>query len=141
MIAQQNILTGEHMPADLRLLACQILGGTLTRPNARGRKRLDNWHRDYLVLTLLEELVERFDVYPTRNEATALEHSACDIVAWAFEEAGDSSFTYKNVREIWFNKALRDEIRAIRNIRARENKDEPPAFVGLGEAPFPVSEK
>ena len=137
-LACQYIGTGIAMPTGLRDFVCGVLFGYLQCPKRRGRDRAKNWTRDYVIFEMLEELVERFGVRPTRNDVTKEEASACDLVSQAFAAAGDHTLTYKTVKTIWLNKSLRREARTIRELRDRSDEG-PPAFVELREPPFPVS--
>ncbi len=141
MIGQFNVVGNAPMPAELRSLISQILGGSLTRPKKHGRNRADNWQRDYFIQTFLDTLVERFKVRPTRNDVTKLKDSACDILSEVFAEAGYPKLNYKLMKEIWGNRKLREEARTIREIHETSRSEEPPLFVRLGKAPFAVPEK
>jgi hypothetical protein len=138
-LACQQIGMGVQMPAGLRDFVCGVLLGHVKRPTRRGQSRGQNWGRDYVILEMLEHLVDHFGVRPTRNDETKDETSACDLVSQAFREAGYHNLTFKTIKGIWLNKALRIEARTIRALFDSPSNSELPAFVELREPPFPVS--
>jgi hypothetical protein len=86
-ISWQNVGGGVALPRGLRHFVCTALGGNFKRPRGRGRARARKWLRDRLLLEILEELVAKFDVRPTRNDESDPGNSACDLVVEAFEHA------------------------------------------------------
>jgi hypothetical protein len=135
-IAFANVGGGVELASGIRHFVCMMVGGRYRRPRARGRAR--DWIRDRVLLEILEELVTKFDVRPTRNDASDHQDSACDLVSEAFELAGNV-LSYKVLKSIWFDKSLREEIDLIRQLHASRNETEPAAFVRNNEPPFPVS--
>ena len=157
-IAFQNVGGGVELAVGLRHFVCASIGGNFRRPRGRGRAR--DFIGDWLLLDVLEELVARFDLRPTRNDASEHNDSACDLVSEAFAAAprppralapsrhSPSALasarrppSYKALKAIWFDKALRAEIAQIQQLKASRDQAELPAFVCDDQSPFAVSEK
>jgi hypothetical protein len=136
-IAFKNVGGGVELAEGIRHFICMMVGGRCQRPRARGRAR--DWLRDRLVLEILQELVAKFGVSPTRNDASDHKNSACDLVSGAFALAGND-LSYKVLKRIWLDKSLRMEIDLIQQLNASRDEAEPAAFVRNNQPPFAVSE-
>ena len=85
-ICEINIRCGRPLPGPLRLFARRVLTGTLTRP--ANDRRAKDWVRNVFLLWMVEEVVARFGLNRSRNDATTVSYSALDAVEAGTARAG-----------------------------------------------------
>lgn len=96
---------------ELRAFVSDVLRDIRTRPAALGGPMIHR-SRDPLIHALLNDIVERYSVTPTRNRATTNRMSACDILAEAMPNKARLPKSFCALQRIWLEgeKAWRDEI-------------------------------
>ena len=100
--AANLISENRGMIPQLRIFVTEILRGKRTKPSARGTPKIHP-SRDRMIYALLVEIVDKYDVTPTRNKSSASANSACDIVAEAMPNEPQRPKTYAALERIWIN--------------------------------------
>lgn len=94
----------QPMPEGLRDWAVAVKQDRILRPKMkRGKIRERYFFRNVVVHQLLQEIV-KFGFKSTRDDGSDHKDSACDIVAEAMEEVGDSgikAIDYDRIKDIW----------------------------------------
>jgi hypothetical protein len=96
-------LTNAHqpLPSFLADYNARRLKGTLP-PRLRGRQRSSNILQDIFIVTVIMELIERFDMQPTRRQTgRKREPSHCSIVSKAMAEAGLHRGGERAIEAVW----------------------------------------
>jgi hypothetical protein len=96
-----ELMHRKQCPALLEAYAMEAL----KTPNRQSRGRRKSWNilQDILFVGLMVELVQKFDLYPTRKTERHSD-SACDILVIAVTEAKwlkRSRFDYKTAERLW----------------------------------------
>jgi hypothetical protein len=86
---------GEPLPAFLATYNAWVVTGSRTAPRPRGRKKSTNVMQDVAVVVLVVELVECFNLRPTRN-AVSSRPSACSVAARVVRPMGEEA-----VNKVW----------------------------------------
>ena len=99
LIAQEHLRAGPGLPPVLRDWVVEVLARRKERP-AKGSRATSG--RDRMICFAVHSLKNRFELKPTRNDATVDKKpshmSGCDVVAEAFDE------NYKTVERAWSNR-------------------------------------
>lgn len=120
-IVSSRLMAGIPLQRSEGRIAAQLINGTIVPlPKRRGKKLATNHERDVFIISLLLEVIERFDIVATRNDATAERSSACDLVANAFAASNRHEVTFRAVKEIWNNTALRRRYHELAKIVHKE---------------------
>lgn len=113
-VVSGKLMCGVHLsPNEARLAGLIIAGGLPKLDVKRGPKRERNFERNMFIVILMETVMARFSLAPTRNDETAMPESACDAVSVAFVRAGHHEVTYRAVKAIWLDKKHRNICRKI----------------------------
>lgn len=97
----------------LRLFMVEVLRGERERPSRRGTPKVHP-SRNQILYALLVDIVDRFDVSPTRNKATPSGISACDIVAEAMPNDPRLPKSQSALEQIWLEGPRNEEVFAER---------------------------
>ncbi|PRX27674.1 hypothetical protein, partial [Meinhardsimonia xiamenensis] len=92
----------ERMCAPLRRFVIEVLRGERKPPSGRGARRIHPF-RDLFICYVLDDLVWRWGLHPTRNDATEPGMSGCDIVAEAMRRLDRQPASYDAIKRIWLN--------------------------------------
>ena len=119
-------LTNAHqpLPSFLADYNARRLKGTLP-PRLRGRQKSSNILQDIFIVTLIMELIERFDMQPTRRQTgRKREPSYCSIVSKAMAEAGLHRGGERAIEAVWsrYKASVLPGSRAEAVLASREGK-------------------
>lgn len=96
-----NLLLDSTWPVPtLRRFLASVLRGELDAPVRPGR-RPGIVARSVLIAAVTQDVVDRFDLPPMRNDATDAAQSACDAVAQAMRALRFSPASYDRIKQIW----------------------------------------
>jgi hypothetical protein len=99
-IACELLRHGDPIPEPLASFVVEVLQEKRKRPNQSGRYEGANAQRDHMIALAVFKATE-LGLSETRNDATPGEISACDAVAEALKNLGQTPSSYKRVKEIW----------------------------------------
>lgn len=100
LLAARAIDAGEPMAKELRKFAVDVLREQIQSPIARGAPPIHS-ARNTLIHALLLDIVDRFEVTPTRNKGASSGDSACDIVAETMPRKARLPKSYSQIEAIW----------------------------------------
>lgn len=127
-ICSMNLNAGVPLVEPLNTFAGDVLIGKLTRPKKRSRPRKKDWLEKSFLWSLTLELVEDFQLKPTRNDESPNKDSACDAVAEALTVCGCKT-TYTEIKNLMVHSdsaRLRQEFEVSKKIFHRWHNATPP---------------
>ena len=97
----QELMHRKQCPVMIEAYVIEVVPKPYRRK--QGRRKSRNALQDIMFVVLMDELVRRFSLSPTRNTKAQFHHSACDIVAVVVNEAKwlKRSVDYKAVEAMW----------------------------------------
>lgn len=99
--ATQYLNYAESMPVEIRRFVIACLNGELNRPIKRG-PHTKGTLMNGLIYDVVVDLVDRFDLKPTHNEAAEEGKSACWVVAKAMVNLRARPQSYQSIKRIYF---------------------------------------
>lgn len=128
-IVASKLLCGKPLTDPERLFAGRELRGSLPKITGKvGKKARKNFWKRAVALLLVREMVARYGLLATRNDASE-PLSACDAAVEAYHHAGMKGISFQFLKEIWRDAELSREVElVISAIRKRQN--EPAAVRG-----------
>lgn len=113
-LVASKLLSSLLLSKDEAVFAALALEGILPAIKAKpGRKREANFNRNMFLVSLVDDLINRFGLPLSRNDATKQAQSACDAVAEAFAECGRHEITFKTVKDVCNDRRLRGVLMVI----------------------------
>lgn len=98
----------------------------------RGKKLADNFERNVFIVMLARELRKLFEVDFLRNdEPRTPKTSAADLISEAFQAAGRHEVTFRAVKEVLSNSALREYIDVLEGVIEPTSGDDPSSLKAL----------
>ena len=80
-LVNEYLNRGEALPSFLADYTARTMSNRTPPPRLRGKSKLVNYLADIATTVLISELIQRFDLHPTRGQLAKRRHSACSIVA------------------------------------------------------------
>lgn len=108
------------MPAELSSFIASFLMGEFSKPKKR-RGRSPETGRDFIVLQIIQRLVDEDGLRPTTNHSPSgsrnRERSASELVCEALESTDIRNTSLENIQRIWNSKEAWENYNFIKNLR------------------------
>lgn len=126
-VASNRLCAGVFLPEALARFAGNCLKGKFKEPKkSSGRSRATNWERDFFIIGLMEDLIEKFAQVPTQNSFRSSNSvaapSAPKIISRQFVHLNHHEVTVGAVKEVWNTTKKRNAFRKIREME-KENTE------------------
>lgn len=127
-IVSTKLLCGKPLTDVERRFAGEELAGRLPPVSKKvGKKAGKYFWRDAVALLLARDLVEKFGLKTTRNDAVTGKFSACDAIEEAFIDAGVKGTSYNALKRACTDKKLVEQVNLVLGA-IREQKGKPTFF-------------